>query len=70
MDRSEKARLLVVQQGVTFIDVQGSLRKNPAVDVEMDAKINFARLLILLGLPNQEPTTPVSGVQSHKGKTS
>lgn len=69
-DRSEEARLIVMKEGVTFIDAQGSPRKHPAVNVEMDAKINFARLVKQLGLPAEEPSMSVPGTRSHKRKTS
>lgn len=69
-DRSEEARVIVVKEGVTFLDAQGSPRKHPACNVELDAKINFARLLKQLGLPTEEPATPVPGNRSHKRKSS
>ena len=44
-DRSEAARKVVVKDGLTVTDRFGQVKVHPAVHVERDAKIAFARLL-------------------------
>ena len=67
-DRSEQCRGIVEKEGPVFIGADGSPRKHPAINIELDAKINFARLVKQLGLPSEEPAPPTPGTRSHKRK--
>ena len=55
-DRSEQAREAIVADGLTTMDRFGQVRIHPAVNVERDAKITFARLLRELDLDIDGPT--------------
>lgn len=54
-DRCQAAREQVASTGLTFIDPGGSIRANPAVAIERDARTLFARLVRELNL-DEEPT--------------
>ena len=51
-DRMTEARQEVAAGGLTYTDGKGQRRPNPAVAIERDARIAFARLLRDLGLDN------------------
>lgn len=69
-DRSEQCRVIIEREGPIFTDALGNPRKHPGINIELDAKINFARLVKQLGLPTEEPATPVPGNRVHKRKSS
>jgi phage terminase small subunit len=58
-DRCAEARELVKSQGLTFTTRLGELRVNPAVAIERDARLAFARLLRELDLDIVPPSTDV-----------
>ena len=49
-DRAQQARRAVVDQGLTFSDAGGTIKANPAVSIERDARTLFARLVRELNL--------------------
>lgn len=49
-DRCQAAREQVANTGLTFIDPSGSIKANPAVAIERDARTLFARLVRELNL--------------------
>jgi len=49
-DRMQAAREAVATQGLTFTDNRGCIKANPAVAIEKDARIAFARLIRELDL--------------------
>jgi P27 family predicted phage terminase small subunit len=53
-DRAQLAREAVVANGLTFTDSGGTIRANPAVAIERDARTLFARLVRELNL-DEEP---------------
>jgi len=54
-DRCGEARELVKSQGLTFTTRLGELRQNPAVGVERDSRLAFARLIRELDLDLEGP---------------
>ena len=44
-DRMQCARQTVAESGLTFMDSHGNLKAHPAVAIEKDARIAFARLV-------------------------
>ena len=50
LDRAENARIVIDDQGATFIDRFGSPRSRPEVAIERDSKIGFSRILKQLKL--------------------
>lgn len=67
-DRSMEAREIVGREGLTYQDKFGNPRKHPAVDIELNSKLVFSRLIKTLGLPTGEKTGPIPGTMSHKKK--
>jgi P27 family predicted phage terminase small subunit len=61
-DRATQARKLLAKDGLTFRDRHGAIRPHPALNVERDSRIAFARLLRELALdvegPGEERSRP------------
>jgi len=55
-DRGRQARELLAREGLTIVDRFGSPRPHPAVAIEKDSAIRFARLVRELGLDVDGPT--------------
>ncbi len=55
-DRMTQARALLVREGITTVDRHGQVRPHPAVAIERDSRIGFARLLRELGLADEADT--------------
>ena len=63
-DRAQEAREILAKEGVTYSDRFGAPRKHPAVSIEENARIAFARLvreLDLDGEPGPDPRPPRRG---------
>lgn len=58
-DRCSEARELIKSQGLTFTTRLGELRGNPAVAIERDSRLAFARLIRELDLDISGPSTDV-----------
>lgn len=54
-DRCQGAREQIAAEGITYADRFGAPRIHPAVAVERDARLAFARLLRELRLSEEEP---------------
>ena len=54
-DRACEARETLATSGLTYIDKRGIPRAHPAVNIERDAKVIFARLLRELALDVEPP---------------
>jgi P27 family predicted phage terminase small subunit len=54
-DRAQSAREAIAEHGMFFTTKSGEPRRHPAVQVEHDAKISFARLLRELALDVAAP---------------
>jgi P27 family predicted phage terminase small subunit len=54
-DRCQQAREVIDKEGVTFNDKHGQPRAHPAVAIERDSRIGFARLLRELALDVEPP---------------
>jgi hypothetical protein len=54
-DRSEEARELIKQHGMTYEDRFGAPRARPEVAIERDSRLAFARLVRELGLDVAPP---------------
>lgn len=54
-DRSEQAREQLAQDGITVPDRYGVLKAHPAVAIEQDSRLAFARLLRELALDAAPP---------------
>lgn len=50
LDRGEEARIALADHGMTYLDRFGAPRSHPAVAVERDSRLAFARLLRELDL--------------------
>jgi len=56
-DRSQQARAEVARHGgVTFTDERGSIKAHPAIAIERDARVAFARLVRELDLDTGAPS--------------
>ena len=68
-DRAEEAREYLSHQGIVFEDRYGQLKPNPAVNIERDSQLRFARLLRELNLdaeqPPETPRPPRTGGQKN-----
>jgi P27 family predicted phage terminase small subunit len=68
-DRQQQARAILDAQGITFVDDRGNTRAHPAVAIERDARVGFARILRELDLDVPPPadirTSPV-GLRSNR----
>lgn len=67
LDRVEQAREIIAKQGPVVLDRFGSVRRHPAVGIELDNKIAFVRLIRELGLDVAEPG-PIGRPPSGGGK--
>ncbi len=67
-DRSMEAREIIQREGLVYQDKFLNPRKHPAVDIELNSKLAFSRLVKTLGLPAGEETGPMPGSLSHKKK--
>jgi P27 family predicted phage terminase small subunit len=63
-ERGQQAREIVAREGVTFTDDRGNPRAHPAVSVEKDARIGFARLIRELDMDVEPPASIRSGPPS------
>jgi len=54
-DRCQQAREILAKEGITIAGREGGVRPHPAVAIERDAKISFARLIAQLNLDVEEP---------------
>ena len=54
-DRMQQGREAVASQGITFRAANGDLKANPAVAIERDARVAFARLVRELDLDAEGP---------------
>lgn len=54
-DRCQQAREVLADQGLVFVDKHGQPRAHPAVAIERDARIAFARVLRELQLDVDAP---------------
>jgi phage terminase small subunit len=57
-DRCQEARIILARDGVVFTDDRGNVRAHPAVSIERDARLAFARLLRELDLDVELPSEP------------
>lgn len=60
-DRQQQARQILDREGITFRDDRGNVRAHPAVAIERDARIGFARLIRELDLDVEPPATTRTG---------
>jgi P27 family predicted phage terminase small subunit len=70
-DRSQQAREILAVDGVVFRDDRGNVRAHPAITIEKDARIAFARLVREMDLDTEPPpSTRVSppGLRSNSGR--
>jgi len=58
LDRAEEARETITREGAYYEDRFGQPKKHPALSVERDARIQFARLLRELALDVAAPDAP------------
>lgn len=59
LDRAEQAREAIRRDGITVPTADGtSIKSHPALGVERDCRIGFARLMRELGLPETENLDP------------
>lgn len=54
-DRCQQAREILAAEGITFKDDRGNVRAHPAIAIEKDARIGYARLLRELDLDVEAP---------------
>jgi len=52
-DRAAQARRILAREGVVYSDKSGQPRKHPAVSIEENARIAFARLVRELSLEDE-----------------
>lgn len=63
-DRCQQARVILAEQGLTYLDRFGAPRSRPEIAVERDSRLAFARLVRELNLdvdPPPESRLPRSG---------
>jgi P27 family predicted phage terminase small subunit len=69
-DRGQQARELLLKDGITFRDDRGNVRAHPAVAIEKDARIGYARLIRELDLDVEAPRSERIGpspLRSNRG---
>ena len=69
-DRLQQARAIVDREGPTFTDDRGNARAHPAVAIERDARVGFARLVRELDLDVEPPASNRVGppaIRSNRG---
>ena len=54
-DRGQEARVLLATEGIVDLDRFGQKRQHPAVAIERDSRLAFARLIRELGLDVEPP---------------
>jgi P27 family predicted phage terminase small subunit len=60
-DRCQQAREQLAVDGITFRDDRGNVRAHPAVAIEKDARIGYARLIRELDLDVEAPRSERTG---------
>lgn len=63
-DRAQQARVIIDKEGITFRDDRKNYRTHPAVGIEKDARIGFARLIRELDLDVEPPSSSRTGPPS------
>ena len=63
-DRCTQAREALAQDGICFRDDRGNVRSHPAVSIEKDSRIAFARLIREMDLDTEPPPTNRFGPRS------
>src|SRR5215218_7437839 len=69
-DRQQQARKIIDCEGITFTDDRGNARAHPAVAIERDARVGFARLVRELDLDVEAPSNGrigPPGLRSNRG---
>ena len=70
-DRQQQARQILDREGITFTDDRGNVRAHPAVAIERDARVGFARVLRELDLdvepPSSDRTAPAALRSNRRG---
>jgi P27 family predicted phage terminase small subunit len=56
-DRCQQARQALASGGITTIDDRGNIRAHPAVQIEKDSRIAFARIIRELDLDVEAPVS-------------
>ena len=51
-DRTQEARKILAKEGLTAQDARGGIKCHPAIAIERDSRLAFARLLREIGLPS------------------
>jgi P27 family predicted phage terminase small subunit len=54
-DRWNSARVLIDAEGITTVDRYGAAKAHPAIAIERDSRLAFARLVRELGLSEEAP---------------
>ncbi len=68
-DRMTQARDQLAREGITTIDRHGQTRPHPAVSIERDSRIAFARMLRELGLADEaDAARPPSLARRYQGR--
>lgn len=57
-DRAQEARAILAKDGIVVPDRYGKPKEHPAVRIEVQNRVLYARLLRQLDLPAPDPATP------------